>query len=111
LFAVRRMLADRLLRALRESLAVGQGGRASVKLSLSASLLPSGSRPTLELTSLPRHVTMKVALPAAWLVQVWGAGMAAVDGHLVLEVIEPGPRPAVLGLRWDVGRAHTLIPV
>jgi hypothetical protein len=54
---------------------------------------------------------MKVALPAAWLVQVWGAGMGAVDGHFVLEVLEPGQHPAVLALRWDPGRAHVLSPV
>jgi hypothetical protein len=110
-FTVRRMLGDRLVRAVRESLAVGQGGRAAVKVSLSASLLPSGARPTLELTSMPRQLGMKISLTAAWIVQVWGAGMAAVDGHLVLDVVEPGARPAVLALRWDPGRAHTLQPV
>jgi hypothetical protein len=43
---------------------------------------------------------LRAALPVSWLSDVWASGLAAVDGHLVIAVEEPGyPRARVLALR------------
>jgi hypothetical protein len=58
--------------------------------------------------------TLRAELPLRWLAAVWAAGLAVVDGHLVVDVLDaawpdarvralrrPGLPPAVLSIRYD----------
>lgn len=54
---------------------------------------------TLSVTGRGNGRRLRGALPVSWLADVWACGLALVDGHLVVEVTEPGyPRARVLAL-------------
>jgi hypothetical protein len=55
---------------------------------------------TIQATGTGRDQRLRASLPMSWLSDVWACGLAAVDGHLVVAVEEPGfPRARVLALR------------
>ena len=54
---------------------------------------------TLSVTGSGDGRRLTGALPVSWLADVWACGLAVADGHLVVEVTEPGyPRASVLAL-------------
>jgi hypothetical protein len=64
------------------------------------SLHAGPGRGSVELTGRGEQRRLQVALPALWLAQVWAAGLALVDRHLVVAVERAGwPDARVLGLR------------
>jgi hypothetical protein len=54
----------------------------------------------VELTGKGEERRLGIALPPTWLADVWACGLALVDRHLVVAVLEPGwPDAEVLALR------------
>jgi hypothetical protein len=55
---------------------------------------------TLELTGKGQDRRLNIALPPAWLADVWACGLGLADRHLVVAVLQPGwPDAQVLALR------------
>jgi hypothetical protein len=67
----------------------------------------------LDIRSGPGQLQFNATLPLWWLVNVWGRGVAAVDGHLVLDVLDHQPgrrRLGVTAVRWDPPYAGAIVP-
>jgi hypothetical protein len=59
-------------------------------------------RPAISGRLLGRDSWCRLRLGADWLVEVWGRGIAVVDGHLVVAVEDDhGPDLAALVVRWE----------
>lgn len=109
----RRVVATELNRcfesAVRSSLAFVRDGRANVRVRARTEMV-AASEPasiSVEVSPARREVRMAAALPITWLLEVWGRGIASVDGRVVVEAAEhTADRIAAAAIHWDGGTPH-----
>lgn len=111
----RQRLVDALVGGLRTataaSLAPSAPQRGRQQIVLHARPLPSGEEAAAEVTIGASRIELDLQLPLSWVLEVAGRGLGALDGRLVLGVIDALPERGlvgVVGIVWEVegtGRA------
>lgn len=102
------------LALLREHLKFWMAERGCRRISSAVLEVPPRARPSLQGQMDSVGVRATVSLGATWVVQVWGRGLALVDGAFVLEVLghaENGAAVLVLAVRWDEAEPGVFGPV
>lgn len=99
---------------LREHLKYWMAERGCRRISSAVLEVPPGEPPSLRGQMDTVGVRATVSLGAGWVVQVWGRGLALVDGAFVLEVVghdEHGAAVLVRAVRWDEAEPGVFRPV
>lgn len=104
----RRVVAGELNRcfeaALRDSVGFSRTHRTNLRVRARTEMVATGEPAWIaaEVFTARSEVRLAAGLPLRWLVEVWGRGIAAVDGHLVIDAAADRlGRLAALAVTWD----------
>lgn len=99
-----RHLSHSVAEALKTILAVARNAGIRTEVQLAVHAAPVGTEPSLDVSVQRTKMRVEATLPLTWLIDVWGAGAGAVDGHLVL--VRDGDRAVALRIELDNGALH-----